>query len=80
MEEDKVIISFKGERYSFNPDTERIFKDGKVLLSSQASPVYSHLGRKDNPPKFSGIWLKEINSILTLNGKINPIVDINTIK
>ena len=78
--DNKLIISFKGERYSFDQDTERIFKDGKVLLSSQASPVYSYLGDKNNPPKFSGILLKDINSILTLNGKINPIIDINTIK
>ena len=77
---EKTIINFKGEKYTFNEDTDRIMKDGKVLLSSQATPVYSYLGDRDNMPRFSGILLKEKNSILTLNGKINPVVDINTIK
>ena len=74
------IITIKGERYSINKETGRIFKDGLVVPSTNAQLVYSHLGDKDKPPKVSGIWLKETNSILTLTGKIYPIIkDINSV-
>lgn len=75
------IVSFKGERYTFDSDTGRIFKEGKVLTSSEAEPVYSYLGNPNNPPQFSGIYFKDKNQILTLSGKINPVVkDDNEIK
>lgn len=75
------IISFKGERYTFDPDTGRIFKDGKVIVSDLVEPVYSYMGNPNNPPKFSGIYFREKNQILTLSGKVNPVVkDDNEIK
>ena len=68
------IITLKGEKYSFDPDTERVFKDGKLLGSNLVEPVYSDFN-ESTPPIFSGLWLKGINSVLSLSGKINPVID-----
>lgn len=68
------IVSFKGERYSFDPDTGRIFKDGKVIVSDLVEPVYSYMGNPQDSPKFSGIYFREKNQVLTLSGKVNPVV------
>lgn len=72
------IITLKGERYSFDEETQRIFKDGVLLSSVNVEPVYSGLGN-DSIPKFSGLLLKDTNSILSLSGKISPVTDINAI-
>lgn len=74
------IVTIKGEKYSFDPDTQRIFKDGILVPSYKAEPVFSNTTEKDELPRFSGILLKDINSILSLSGKINPITDSNTIQ
>lgn len=73
------IVTITGEKYSFDPDTERVFKDGRLLSSTIVEPVYS--GFNDlTPPTFSGLFLKGINSIVSLSGKINPIItDINSV-
>jgi len=73
------IYTIKGEKYSFDPETERIFKDGVLLGIEQVEPIYSK-NTEDNAPRFSGIYLKDINSILSLSGKINPITNINSIQ
>lgn len=73
------ITSFKGEQYSFDQSTNRIFKDGILVPYSQAEPVYTKLQGDDAAPEFSGILLKTINSILTLSGKLNPVNEENTI-
>ena len=74
------IPTIKGELYRIDEETLIIFKNGIVLPSQTAQLVYSHLGDKDTPPKISGIWLKESNSILTLTGRIHPLVtDINSV-
>ena len=75
------IVSFKGEKYTYDIETGRIFKDGEVIVSSLVEPVFSHFGNPDIPPRFSGIYFREKNEILSLSGKLNPVVsDINTIK
>ena len=70
------IISFRGEQYRYDPDTERIFKDGKLIPSTEAEPVYSDV---DNMPTFSGIYLKVPEAILSKSVKINSITDINSV-
>jgi hypothetical protein len=70
------IISFKGETYRFDPETERIFKGGKLLGSDEVEPVYSDV---DKNPTFAGILLKDIGAILSRSGKINTLTDINSI-
>ena len=70
------IVSFKGETYKYDPDTERIFKGGILLDPSEAEPVYSNV---NDGPVFAGIHLKAINSVLSRSGKINELVDPNSI-
>lgn len=75
----KDIVTIRGDMYSYDERTGRVFKDGQVLVSSKVEPVFSYLGDSSAPPTFGGILLKDTNSILTLNGKISPITDPNTI-
>lgn len=72
------IVTIKGEKYSFDETTQRIFKDGILLSSVQVEPVYSKHS-KDSGPVFSGLLLKDSGSILSRSGKISPITDINLI-
>lgn len=74
----KDIITIKGERYSYDEETERIFKDGKLLSSTIAEPLFQGV-TEDNVPEFVGIYLKDLNAVLSLTGNINPITDINSI-
>lgn len=74
-----IYNTITGEKYSFDEETQRIFKDGYLLSSAQAEPIYSSLD-EDDIPVFSGLLLKETNSILSLSGKINLITDINAIQ
>ena len=72
------IATVKGELYSYDEATMRIFKDGVLLSSVKAEPVFS--GFSDTtPPKFSGILLKDNSTILSLSGKLNTITDINAV-
>jgi len=73
------IATIKGEIYSYDPDTLRIFCDGKLLSSAKVEPVYS-LNDKTDFPDFAGILLKDTGNILSRSGKINKITDINAIK
>lgn len=75
----KDIVTIRGEKYSYDERTGRIFKDGQVLSSSKAEPVFSYFGDSSVPPVFGGILLKDTNSILSLSGKISPVTDPNTI-
>lgn len=67
------IVTIKGEKYSFDESTQRIFKDGVLVPGTVAEPVYS------GDFNFSGILLKSSKSVLSLNGNINPITNINNI-
>ena len=71
------IMTLKGEKYSFDETTQRIFRDGILLSSVNVEPVYSRPS-KDSMPVFSGILLKDTGSILSRSGKINAITDINS--
>lgn len=70
------IITDDGENWGFDPDTKRLFKDGKVVPDTEAEPVYVNLD-PSVPPEFSGIYVKAINSIISLSGKVNRITNIN---
>ena len=80
-----IYNTITGEKYSFDEDTQRIFKDGYLLSSAQAEPIDANIGDiitlldEDSLPVFSGLLLKETNSILSLSGKINLITDINAV-
>ena len=66
-----------GEHYSYDQDTNRIFKDGHLMPSYEYEPVFS--GFTEGMPQFAGILKKSINAIISLSGKENPVTDINTI-
>lgn len=72
------ITSEKGENYSFDPSTSRIFKDGYLMSNTEVEPIYSNI-EEDVAPRFSGILIKETKTILSLSGKYNQISNPNTI-
>lgn len=72
------IYTIKGEHYSYDENTTRIFKDGQLLSSTEAEPVFQGLS-EDSVPMFAGIYLKNLDAILSLTGKLNPVTDVNTI-
>lgn len=73
------ITTIKGEVYSFDPETKRLFLEGKLIPSSKVEPIYSNTSDPNDPPRFSGILFKESKEILTLSGKINQVTDINSV-
>lgn len=73
------IVTKKGEVYSYDESTQRLFKDSRYIPRTEIEPVYSGNGQ-DKEPVFSGLYVKSSNSIITLTGNIKPVVDINSIK
>ena len=71
------IYTIKGERYSYDDTTMRLFKDGTLLSQVVAEPVFQN--NSSGIPEFAGIYLKESNKIISLSGNINQIVDPNSI-
>ena len=71
------IATLTGERYSFDPDTQRIFKNDILVPTSEAEPVFSEMG--EGQPEFSGIFLKKLGKVISRSGKINSITDPNNI-
>ena len=57
------FYSQKGETYIFDPENERIYKDGVLLPSYEIEPVYSSEG------EFVGVHYKGAQSIISKNGK-----------
>lgn len=73
------IISVKGELYRFDEETGRIMRDGVIQPSYKCEPIYSDVTNRSNPPVFSGIWLKDLNMILSRAGNYSPVSDINAV-
>lgn len=73
------ITTGKGEHYTFDPETERLFKDGVFISKNLIEPVYSGNG-KDSEPVFAGLYVKANNTIITRTGNVKPLVNINSIK
>ena len=71
------ILTLTGERYSFDPDAQRIFKNDILIPDTEAEPVFSEL--ESGQPEFSGIYLKRLNKVVSRSGKINTITDLNNI-
>ncbi len=71
-----IVAVVTGEKYSFDEETGRIFKDGRLLSSALYEPVYSNF-TESGLPTFSGIYMKATNSILSLAGNINPVIKDN---
>ena len=73
------IITEHSERYTFDPVTKRIFKDGFVIPSTEAEPIYSNSPDPNMPPKFAGILFRGEGRIVSLSGKISQVSDPNSI-
>ena len=73
------IYTDKGDKYSFDPMTGRIYKGGYVIPSTVAEPIYSNSPNPNTPPIFSGILFPGEGKILSLSGKYSQISDPNTI-
>lgn len=71
------IYTEKGDQYSFNEETGRVIKNGIILPSFEAEPVYSK--GSGSLPTFSGLFLRALNAVLTRSGKLNILSDINTL-
>ncbi len=71
------ILSSTGELYKYDQETDRLYKDGFLLSSTTAEPVFSDV---NGNTKFSGIYLKNTNQILTLSGNLNPVTNSNAIQ
>lgn len=73
------IPSEKGY-FSFDQNTERIFRDNALVPSKEAQPIYAYYGKR-HFPQFAGIWLKDTDEILTKSGKISKRTgDVNLIQ
>lgn len=70
------IVTVKGETYSFDPDTLRIFKSGVLLSSAEVEPLFSD---SLSGPTFSGIYLKTKNKIISRTGKVSQVDAIESI-
>lgn len=71
------ILTKDGEMYRFDPDTERIYKDGFLIPTTAVEPIYSDV---NGATRFSGIYLKATNQIITLSGNKNTVSNINAIQ
>lgn len=72
-----IINTVQGE-YSYDPNTDSVFKDSKLLTEGEAEPVFS---TNTGSLIFSGIYLKGVNKIISLSGKLNPLtMNENSIK
>lgn len=72
------IITIKGDLWSYDPENIRIFKDGKLVSSDEAEPVFNDTDTEE--PGFSGIYLKTTNQIISRSGKVNTIDNPNNIE
>lgn len=77
MIEIKTIVG--NDIYAFDEASQKIFKNGVVLPSVSCEPIYSCFDESD-VPKFSGIFLKDRNAIVSLSGVISPITDTDQIR
>lgn len=71
------IYTIKGERYSYDENTMRLFKDGNLLSQNIAEPVFQT--NSSGIPEFAGIYLKDSDKIVSMSGNINPITNPNSI-
>ena len=73
------IISKKGEVYSYDPNTGRVFKDQMFIPRTEIEPVFSG-SSDDDIPEFAGLYLKNRGAVLTKNGVEKKLTQIDAIK
>lgn len=74
-----TINSAKGQ-FQYDEATGRIYVNGVLGSSKNYEPIFVGGVTKGDYPQLCGILLKEINSIVTLNGGIQKITsDLNNV-
>ena len=73
------IYTPTGQLYKFDESTNRIIRNGIVVSSVEAEPVFSDVTNRSNPPTFAGVWLKTTGQIITRSGQIHHVSDVNAV-
>lgn len=73
----EIYNNNNGDVFRYDPRTHRLFKNGMFMTAMQAEPVYA--GNGDGEPNFAGVYLPDIDSILTLTGNVKRLTAINNI-
>ena len=68
------INSSKGV-FQYDEDTGRIYVNGVLGSSKKYEPIFVGGVEKGDYPQLCGILLKEINSVVTINGGVHKITD-----
>lgn len=69
-----AIISEKDESWSYDTETQRVFKDGKLVPELIAEPVFSKSSDSE-VPEFSGIYIKATGQVLSRSGKYSNLTN-----
>ena len=65
------IVTLKGDKYSFDPDTLQVFLNGILQDVSFLEPLFTDSAIGE--PEFSGILNKVTNQIISRTGHINNV-------
>lgn len=79
MTETINILTRRG-LYTFDPDSQRIFKDDMYLSRNIAEPIFCGNDEGEEEPMFAGIYLVTSDEIITRTGNIKKVTDISAIK
>lgn len=73
------IITEKGIKYTFDPNTQRLFRDQTFIPKTEIEPIYSG-NNDDGQPELAGLYLKTKGTIITRNGIEKKLTPIDSIK
>ena len=73
-----LINAEDGNVYEYNPDNGLISMNRSIISSVILQPVFTVSGSEELP-QFGGILNRRLGKIISLSGKINPIVDSSNI-
>lgn len=73
------IITKGGVRYTFDPSTQRLFRDKTFIPKTEIEPIYSG-NNDDGEPMLAGLYLKAKGTIITMNGVEKKLTPIDSIK
>lgn len=72
------ITTNGGVKYSFDPSTQRLFRDQTFIPKTEIEPVYSNGG--DDVPELAGLYVKSKGILITRNGVEKKLTPIDSIK
>lgn len=76
------ISAKDGNFYTYNGEMELVTKNGSIVPWSEYEPVFTRDGRDSGglPPVFIGILDKMNHRMISVNGNVNNITNIDSIK